>query len=186
MLDSLPELLAGTFPKALGTLFLQRDAGLFPSPKEITFACSCPDWASMCKHVAATLYGVGARLDDDPTLFFALRGADMGDLISRSVSSKTENLLEKASKKSSRIIEDADLTALFGIELAGSGGPTAPVETKKNAGHAGDAKSRKSKATDAGRAVVKAQRKKRIAKKDTARGRKSGRKKTAATRRKRG
>lgn len=127
MFDSLPELLAGTFPKELGELFLRQDAGLFPSPKEIDFECSCPDWASMCKHVAAALYGVGARLDEDATLFFKLRGVDVGDLISRSVSSKAENLLEKASKKSSRIIDDADLTALFGIDMevggqAGSAG----------------------------------------------------------------
>jgi len=117
MLDSVSELLAGDFPKELGELFLQRDAGLFPAPREIAFECSCPDWASMCKHVAATLYGVGARLDEDATLFFTLRGVDMAGLISRTVSSKAESLLEKASKKSSRIIDDADLSALFGIEL---------------------------------------------------------------------
>jgi uncharacterized Zn finger protein len=120
MLDSVSELLAGDFPKELGELFLQRDAGLFPAPKEIVFECSCPDWASMCKHVAATLYGVGARLDEDATLFFTLRGVDTADFISRTVSSKAESLLEKASKKSSRIIEGADLSALFGIELTQS------------------------------------------------------------------
>ncbi len=117
MLDSVSELLAGDFPQELGELFLQRDAGLFPAPKEIVFECSCPDWASMCKHVAATLYGVGARLDEDATLFFTLRGVDTADLISRTVSNKAESLLEKAAKKSSRIINDADLSALFGIEL---------------------------------------------------------------------
>jgi len=117
MLDSVSELLAGDFPKELGELFLQRDAGLFPAPKEIVFECSCPDWASMCKHVAATLYGVGARLDEDATLFFTLRGVDTADLISRTVSNKAESLLEKASKRSTRIINDADLSALFGIEL---------------------------------------------------------------------
>ena len=37
--------------------------GLFPAPREIEMFCSCPDWAGMCKHVAAVLYGVGARLD---------------------------------------------------------------------------------------------------------------------------
>ncbi len=117
MLDSVSELLSGNFPKELGELFLQRDAGLFPSPKEIAFECSCPDWASMCKHVAATLYGVGARLDEDATLFFTLRGVDMTDLITRTASAKAESMLEKAAKKSSRIIDDTDLSALFGIEL---------------------------------------------------------------------
>ena len=68
-LDSLQELLAGKFPKGLGEIFTTQGKGLFPSPKEIDFDCSCPDWASMCKHVAATLYGIGARLDQDPELF---------------------------------------------------------------------------------------------------------------------
>jgi uncharacterized Zn finger protein len=118
MLDSVSELVSGKFLKELGELFLQREAGLFPSPKEIDFACSCPDWASMCKHVAAALYGVGARFDEDATLFFKLRGVDMAELIGETVSLKAENLLEMASKKSSRVIQDADLSALFGIELS--------------------------------------------------------------------
>ena len=81
MLESLEELLAGKFPKALEETFMQRDRGLFPSPKELEFDCSCPDWASMCKHVAATLYGVGARLDEDPSLFFTLRGVATEELV---------------------------------------------------------------------------------------------------------
>lgn len=119
MLESLEELLVGKFPKGLEETFMQRDTGLFPSPKEIDFDCSCPDWASMCKHVAAALYGVGARLDEDPSLFFTLRGVDTGDLVSRTVANKAESLLEKASKKSARIIADADLSSVFGIDLAG-------------------------------------------------------------------
>lgn len=118
MLESVSELVSGKFPKELGELFLQRDAGLFPSPKEIDFSCSCPDWASMCKHVAAALYGVGARLDEDATLFFTLRGVDMGDLVGETVAAKAENMLETASRKSSRVIQDADLSALFGIDLS--------------------------------------------------------------------
>jgi len=116
-LESLEELLTGKFPKALEETFMQRNTGLFPSPKEIEFDCTCPDWASMCKHVAATLYGIGARLDEDPTLFFTLRGADTADLIKRTVSSKAEDLRKKASQKSARVIEGADLSAAFGIDL---------------------------------------------------------------------
>ena len=55
--------------------------GLFPAPQEMALSCSCPDWADMCKHVAAALYGVGARLDEKPQLLFALRGVDENDLI---------------------------------------------------------------------------------------------------------
>ncbi len=126
-LESLEELLAGKFPKALEETFMQRDRGLFPSPKEIEFDCSCPDWASMCKHVAATLYGVGARLDEEPSLFFTLRGVATEDLVRRTVSNKAEDLLKKASKKSSRIIADADLSSIFGIDLAGETGPSRPA-----------------------------------------------------------
>ncbi|MGR3318381.1 MAG: SWIM zinc finger family protein, partial [Candidatus Anammoxibacter sp.] len=116
-LDSLQELLTGKFPKAMEEIFTAKGNGLFPSPKEINFDCSCPDWASMCKHVAATLYGIGARLDDDPNLFFTLRKVNVNDLVTRAVKDKTKELLKKAGKKSSRIIEDSDLSSLFGIEM---------------------------------------------------------------------
>jgi uncharacterized Zn finger protein len=115
--DSLPELLEGKFPKSLGEILFAKGQGLFPSPKEIEFSCSCPDWAHMCKHVAATLYGIGARLDEDPLLFFKLRKADVHDLISEAVEDKARDLLQKAGRKSSRVIEETDLTKIFDIEM---------------------------------------------------------------------
>ncbi|MBU0483787.1 MAG: hypothetical protein KKB30_04660 [Proteobacteria bacterium] len=116
-LRSLPDLLAGKFPKALGDIFLAEGKGLFPTPEEISFDCSCPDWASMCKHVAAALYGIGARLDEDPLLFFTLRQADTKELVARAVQEKTGNLLARADKKSARVIADADLSGLFGLDM---------------------------------------------------------------------
>jgi len=116
-LKSLQDLLAGKFPKALGEIFLTKGKGLFPSPPSISFNCSCPDWASMCKHVAATLYGIGARFDEDPSLFFKLREADTQDLIARAVKDKTGELLAKTKKKSAKVIDDADLSAIFGIDM---------------------------------------------------------------------
>ena len=116
-LRSLPDLLTGKFPKALGEIFLAEGKGLFPTPKEISFDCSCPDWASMCKHVAATLYGIGARLDEDPLLFFTMRQADTAELVAQAVKDKTGELLAKADTKSSRVLADADLSGLFGIDL---------------------------------------------------------------------
>jgi uncharacterized Zn finger protein len=116
-LDSLPELLAGKFPKALGELFTERGKGLFPSPREIAFSCSCPDDAAMCKHVAAALYGIGARLDGEPGLFFTLRKVEIKDLVSETVQRKSQELLKKAKKKSSRVLEDSDLSGIFGIQL---------------------------------------------------------------------
>lgn len=116
-LRSLPDLVAGKFPKELGEIFLAEGKGLFPTPKEISFDCSCPDWASMCKHVAAALYGVGARLDEDPLLFFTLRQADTEELVAQAVQEKTGDLLARAEQKSARVLGDADLSGLFGIDM---------------------------------------------------------------------
>jgi len=117
-LATLSELLEGKFPKDLNELFTATGKGLFPAPKEIKFECSCPDWASMCKHVAAALYGVGSRLDEDPSLFFILRNADINDLILQTLNNESKKLLDKSSVKSGRIIKDADVAGMFGIELA--------------------------------------------------------------------
>ena len=115
--DSLKKLLTGKFPRALGELFTQTGKGLFPTPNEIEFSCSCPDWAGMCKHVAATLYGIGARLDEDPGLFFKLRKARMDDLVSEAVAETSRSILQKAERKTGRIMEAADLSDLFGIDM---------------------------------------------------------------------
>ncbi len=130
-LDSLQELLAGKFPKGLAEVFTTQGKGLFPSPKEIEFDCSCPDWASMCKHVAATLYGIGARLDQDPGLFFTLRQVKMRDLVSEAVEGKTRELLKKAGKKTSRVIADSDLGDVFGIDMET---PETPMTRLKGSG----------------------------------------------------
>ena len=84
--------------------------GLFPAPKEIKMSCSCPDWAGMCKHVAATLYGVGARLDHDPDLLFTLRGVNCSEL----VSAGADLSITEAAAGSERVLVDDDVAALFG------------------------------------------------------------------------
>jgi uncharacterized Zn finger protein len=116
-LDSLPELLRGKFPKALGEVFTAPGRGLFPSPQEIGFDCSCPDWAYMCKHVAATLYGIGTRLDDDAGLFFKLRKVRIDDLIQQTLKDQSYKLLEKAGKIDSGKIAESDLSGMFGIDM---------------------------------------------------------------------
>ena len=125
---SLQELLEGRFPKGLAELFTDKGSGLFPSPKEIEFTCSCPDWATMCKHVAAVLYGIGTRLDEDPGLFFVLRKMKMDDLITQAVRDKSARLLKQAKNKTSRVIDDADLGDVFGIDLES----TAPAENESS------------------------------------------------------
>ena len=130
-LDSLPELLAGKFPKALGEIFTARGQGLFPSPQEIEFDCSCPDWAYMCKHVAATLYGIGARLDEDPGLFFKLRRGKIDDLIQQTVKDQSYKLLKKAEKKSARVIAESDLSGMFDIDMEENSDSDSPKTAKK-------------------------------------------------------
>ncbi len=113
-IDSLESLVSGTFPENLKDIFT-GDRGLFPTPKEISFNCSCPDWAVMCKHVAATLYGVGARLDDDPMLFFSLRGIDAMKFTDVAISNRLESMLANAEKPSSRIITSSGWNEIFGV-----------------------------------------------------------------------
>jgi len=127
-LGSMQELLAGKFPKELGELFTIQGKGLFPSPKEIDFTCSCPDWATMCKHVAATLYGIGARLDDEPGIFFKLRNVEMKDLVAEAVQDRTRQLLQKAKRTSGRVIAEADVADVFGIDMEE---PAAPYKKEK-------------------------------------------------------
>jgi len=124
-LESLTDLLAGEFPKALKDAFFAQGTGLFPAPKEISFDCSCPDWASMCKHVAAVLYGIGNRLDAAPELLFTLRQVTIDDLIAHTVDATAEGLLTKAEQAAGDdVLADADLGDVFGIELDdGSAGP---------------------------------------------------------------
>ena len=114
-IDSLEQLIEGKFPKELEVLFTERKYGMFPSPKEIHFDCSCPDWANMCKHVAAVLYGVGARLDVNPMLFFELRALDGQELIRKSIDQKLESMLKNAGRKSKREIADQDIAKIFGL-----------------------------------------------------------------------
>ena len=80
-IDSLVELLQGRLAKGVMDRVCREGDGLFPAPSEIKLSCSCPDWADMCKHVAAALYGVGARLDEKPQLLFVLRGVDENELL---------------------------------------------------------------------------------------------------------
>lgn len=114
-IGGMAELVEGNFPKVLENAFLKQGEGLFPTPKEIHMDCSCPDWAYMCKHVAAALYGIGARLDQDPLLFFVLRDVPFKDLLKKSVEDKMNSLLKNAGKKSNRLLDGVDVDELFGL-----------------------------------------------------------------------
>ena len=136
-IETLQTLLEGKFPEDLKELFFAKGAGLFPAPNEIKLDCSCPDWASMCKHVAAVLYGVGARLDTSPELFFTLRGVNMDDLIGQVARKETEKLLSRQPGISGRIIQSSDnrlsdISALFGVPLTADAPVAASVEPAKS------------------------------------------------------
>jgi uncharacterized Zn finger protein len=116
-IDSLVDLLRGTLPARVMELVTRKDGGLFPAPRQISFECSCPDFADMCKHVAATLYGVGVRLDEKPELLFELRGVDHNELVTGAAAAVPKLAGGAKSRTGRKVIKGADLSALFGIEL---------------------------------------------------------------------
>ena len=137
-IDSLVELLQGRFSTGVMERICRQDKGLFPKPSEIRFSCTCPDGASMCKHVAATLYGVGARLDERPELLFRLRAVDENDL----VAGLDEALpFSNQPLDAGRILEAEDIPALFGLDIEEAGEANAPNDaapaTPKSAGQPG-------------------------------------------------
>jgi len=124
-IDSLVELLQGRLSNGVMAVITHRQEGMFPLPAEIKMDCSCPDWAGLCKHLAAVLYGIGARLDSKPELLFTLRGADHTELITGAVS-------VPASPSAAAVgLDDASLAEVFGIEIdSGSDEHKPPVISK--------------------------------------------------------
>jgi uncharacterized Zn finger protein len=118
-IDSLVELLQGHFSKGVMERICRQSQGLFPSPAEIKLACSCPDGARMCKHVAAVLYGVGARFDHQPELLFRLRELDEKELI---VKAGKALPLAKRAPSAGKVLGAEDLSDIFGLDMAGSTG----------------------------------------------------------------
>jgi uncharacterized Zn finger protein len=114
-IDSLVELLQGRFDAGVMERMCERERGMFPAPSELRFSCSCPDWAAMCKHVAAVMYGVGARLDVAPELLFLLRGVDAKDLLSHAGTALAPS---GRVKRPARRLESDALGEMFGIEIA--------------------------------------------------------------------
>jgi len=118
-IGSLIELLEGRFSRHVMDVVTERKDGLFPLPREISLGCDCPDWAVMCKHVAAVLYGVGARLDEKPELLFVLRGVQPEELIEADAEAAVTAATTKGGK--SRRLDASDLADVFGIDLDGDG-----------------------------------------------------------------
>ena len=147
-IDSLIELLQGRFSKGVMERVCRQKTGLFPSPHEIKLSCSCPDWAGMCKHVAAVLYGIGARLDHQPELLFRLHSVDEKELIAGAGKALPQ---AKRAPTGTKVLGGEDLAALFGLEMAQGAGATAakPKRAKARA-------SKKVPAVPGGRGKVRA------------------------------
>ena len=118
-IGSLVELLSGVLSSGVMEVVTQQGEGLFPAPREISLSCSCPDWATMCKHVAATLYGVGARLDQTPELLFTLRGVDPTELVETAIDQPAPGGRPARGK----VLSTDELSSVFGVEI-----DTGPVE----------------------------------------------------------
>jgi uncharacterized Zn finger protein len=126
-IDSLVELLQGRFSKGVMERICRQGAGLFPKPAEIKFSCNCPDFASMCKHVAAVLYGVGARLDTQPELLFRLRAVNEKDLVA-DIGKVLP--MTKRGPAAGKVLEEDDVAALFGLDMGGMEEAAAPAAAK--------------------------------------------------------
>lgn len=115
-IDSVIELLQGRLSQSVMARLCAKGTGLFPAPSEIRMRCSCPDAAIMCKHVAAVLYGIGARLDIDPALLFTLRRVKQDDLVSRAGTGAT--LARRGKNVARKTLDDASLAEVFGLDIA--------------------------------------------------------------------
>jgi uncharacterized Zn finger protein len=82
----------------------------------------------MCKHVAAVLYGIGARLDEQPDLLFALRKVDQQDLIARAGKGLAQT---GKGPKAGKVLDESDLSEMFGIEMAQPAPRAAAVRNKR-------------------------------------------------------
>ena len=120
------DLLAGRLSDAVMARLCAESSGLFPPPPAIRFTCTCPDHATMCKHVAATMYGVGARLDHAPELLFMLRRVSVDELVACALAE-----VPVAPANAARVLaRNDDLGALFGIDLAVADSPLKPRARK--------------------------------------------------------
>jgi len=139
-IDSLVELLQGQLSDGVMEVVTRGSAGLFPSPREIHLACSCPDWAVMCKHVAATLYGVGARLDHEPEMLFLLRGVDPAEMIEEAV----DRGVTERKQGRGRTLEVDDLSAVFGVDIDLTADAPKPAPKRRRPGRKAKGSSGKS------------------------------------------
>jgi uncharacterized Zn finger protein len=168
-IDSLIELLRGSISKGVMEIVTRKGEGLFPSPKEISLSCSCPDWATMCKHVAATLYGAGARMDHEPDMLFTLRGVDPAEMVETAIDQPPTG--DKSQR--GRVLKSDELSSVFGVDIDMDGVVTparSPKKAKRTAPTRKKAASRTAKKKIGTKSVAKKSARKPAAKKVAAKG----------------
>ena len=153
-IGSMLELLQGRFSSHVMKIVSDRDKGLFPQPQEIKLSCDCPDWAVMCKHVAAVLYGIGARLDHQPELLFLLRNVDHQELITAQLDVQTAT----SGKGKRQRLATQDLSAVFGVEIEES------TELNKKTSNEKRSAAKKKRVTQSRQNIVERSRKKTVSK----------------------
>ncbi len=109
---SVLELLQGKIPEQVMQHVCHPTLGLFPISKHIKFSCSCPDSAGMCKHIAATLYAIGRRLDSEPEMLFVLRNVKAEELVAQNL-----NFVDEVADIADKTLQDAELGQMFGIDI---------------------------------------------------------------------
>ena len=142
-IDFMIELLQGRLSEGVMERLCRQESGLFPRPSDIRFSCTCPDHALMCKHVAAVLYGVGARLDHAPELLFRLRAVDETHLVARV---DTGLPLSKKVVAADRTLQADDISVLFGLDMAEAPGAARPPDEAMRSSARGTASRRKTAA----------------------------------------
>ncbi len=141
-IGTLMELLRGSISGEVMEIMTRKGEGLFPEPMEISFKCSCPDGAYMCKHIAASMYGIGNRLDSQPELLFLLRGVDSADLIEAAVDAPSA----AGEIGSDETLDAGELAGVFGIDMeveaapSGKSGKTKSFRQRKTADTKGQPK----------------------------------------------
>ncbi len=144
-IGSLVELLKGSISKGVMEIVTRKGQGLFPTPQEISLSCSCPDWATMCKHVAAVLYGVGAHLDHRPELLFTLRGVDPMEMVEAAV----EQPSTTRKPRRGPTLRPEELSSVFGVDIdagqAASAGVASRTKPRRQARPAEGAKKKTSR-----------------------------------------
>ncbi len=186
-IDSLLDLLSGKLSDGVMKRLTDQKSGLFPAPSEINMECSCPDYSDCCKHLAAVIYGIGTRLDNQPELLFLLRGIDHTELVSQAIASG--NLERELSGIASSGLDNNDLEAIFGIELDAPANPdriSKPIKRAKTRAQE-PVKSRKAAVVSAKKTVAEkstgaAPRKRRVVEKPSAKKTPAGKSAIAATR----